>query len=65
MQFIFLSSFHCLTKPKHWTRELQRQLAVKRGDRRFANLSHYTVTLSHCHTKRTKNAKNAKIACDK
>jgi hypothetical protein len=33
MQFIFLSSFPSLTKPKHWTPELQRQLAVNRGDR--------------------------------
>jgi hypothetical protein len=40
LQFVFLSSFPCLTKPKHWTPELQRQLAVKRGDRMFVNLPH-------------------------
>jgi hypothetical protein len=42
MQFIFLSSFPWLTKPKHWTRELQRQLAVKRGDRMLVNFPHGT-----------------------
>jgi hypothetical protein len=40
MQFIFLSSFPSLTKPKHWTPELQRQLAVKRGDRMLVNFPH-------------------------
>jgi hypothetical protein len=40
MQFIFLSSFPCLTKPKHWTPELQRQLAVKRGDLMLVNFPH-------------------------
>jgi hypothetical protein len=37
MHFIFISSFPRLTKPKHWTCELQRQLAVKRGDRMLVN----------------------------
>jgi hypothetical protein len=30
-----------LTKPKHWTPELQRQLAVKHGDRMLVNFSHW------------------------
>jgi hypothetical protein len=40
MQFIFLSSFPLLTKPKHWTPELQRQLAVKRGYQLLVNFPH-------------------------
>jgi hypothetical protein len=46
MQFIFLSSFPWLTKPKHWTPELQRQLAVKRGNRMLVNFSHWSRPLA-------------------
>jgi hypothetical protein len=53
LQFVFLSSFPCLTKPKHWTPELQRQLAVKRDDRMFVNLPRQLSVASSVDPRRT------------
>jgi hypothetical protein len=38
--FFFLPSLPLTDKTQHWTCELQRQLAVKRGDRMLVNFPH-------------------------